>query len=327
MRYKRNRHSSYSKERHNRYSERENNRLNIWLPYILTIVLFLIVISVAAKCVTQCFEYRKKGHAVSVNEIGTNEKNVNNKVCNNGQSIAKTELQVTEERLEKPSRLMDRPEIMLYKPNFIVSYNTTTFCPNYVAWHLTRERVTGEISRINNFHPDESLPYEYQVISSDYSNSGYDRGHMCPAADNKDSYENMRNSFLLTNICPQNRNLNAGDWQNLEIQCRDWVMRYGDLYIVCGPIFNQVTYNTIGKKDRMKIAIPDVFFKVVLYMGESHKCLGFIYSNEATNHPIRYYCKSVDEVEEITGIDFYPLLPDEIENVIESECNPNSWNI
>ncbi len=229
--------------------------------------------------------------------------------------------------LEQPKRLNDRPEIMLYKPNFIVSYNTDTFCPNYVAWHLTRERVEGTVPRSNKFHPDMTLKPNFQVQTSDYANSGYDRGHMCPAADNKDSEESMHNSFTMTNICPQNRNLNAGDWNDLEEQCRSWVRAYGDIYIVCGPIFDNGITNTIGKPDRMKIAVPDRFFKVVLMMGRKPKAIGFVYANEAGNKDIRYYCVSVDNVEKITGIDFFPNLPDDVEERIEAECNPAAWGI
>lgn len=229
--------------------------------------------------------------------------------------------------LEKPAPINDRSEIMLFKPNFIVSYNTTTFCPNYVAWHLTLDRIEGNISRSNNFHPDESLPEEYQVTTYDYSNSGYDRGHMCPAADNKNSGEYMSNSFYMTNMCPQNRSLNAGEWNTVEALCRDWTKRHGDVYVVCGPIFDTSSPKTIGKPDRMRICVPDRFFKCVLAMGKKPMAIAFIMPNEPGNSPIRSYCVSVDQVEAITGYDFFPTLPDEIENDVEAQCNPNKWCI
>lgn len=245
----------------------------------------------------------------------------------NNEASAATKDEIRTPSLEEPKCLMDYPEIMLYKKNYTVSYNITTFCPNYVAWHLTPERVNGSVSRTNNFHPDESLDFELQVVSSDYSNSGLDRGHMCPAADNKDSRESMEDSFTLTNICPQNRSLNAGPWNDLEIQCRNWVLQYDDLYIVCGPIFESNTPNTIGKEGRMRIAVPDKFFKVVLRMGDKPQAIGFIYDNTQEGRSMRTASLSVDAVEEITGIDFYPALPDNIENEIESEHNPQAWGL
>lgn len=168
------------------------------------------------------------------------------------------------------------------------------------------------------FHIDYALDEEYQVMPSDYSCSGYDRGHMCPAADNKDSKEHMEESFAMTNICPQNHNMNAGVWEELEEQCRQWALEYGDVYIVCGPIYDINKPQYIGKPGRMKIAVPDRYFKVVLKMGDQPMALGFIYPNKSGHKPMHYYSVSVDSVESITGIDFYPTLDDEIENKIEA---------
>lgn len=218
-------------------------------------------------------------------------------------------------------------EIILCKSAFTISYNTRTNCPNYVAWHLTADRVDGNVQRKDKFDVDYSLGSALQVTTQDYSNSGYDRGHMCPAADNKHDERAMTESFYMTNICPQSHNLNAGDWKELEEQCRHWVKDYGDLYIVAGPIFNSKKPATIGKRKNMKIAVPDRFFKVVLMMEPQPKAIGFIYPNEATNKEMRSYSVSVDEVERITGIDFYHNLPDDIERKVERANNPAEWGI
>lgn len=229
--------------------------------------------------------------------------------------------------LEKPAKLTDVSEQMIYKENFTVSYNLNTFCPNYVAWHLTAERTQGEAKRYDSFLPDPDLPKDYQVVTKDYSNSGYDRGHMCPAADNKDSEEHMRTSFMMTNMCPQTHNLNAGDWAELEDQCREWAQSYGSVYIVAGPIFDSKKPKKIGQEGRMKISVPDRFFKCVLMLGREPKTIAFIYPNAATNKDIRDYAISVDEAEKITNIDFFPLLPDDIETRIEAICSPAAWGI
>ena len=230
------------------------------------------------------------------------------------------------EDLEQPAPLSG--EIILFKNSFVVSYNIETKCPNYVAWCLTKSRLDGRVSRYNySFIGDETIGEASRVETQDYSGSGYDRGHMCPAADNSHEEMSMMQSFMMTNICPQNHNLNSGDWKELEEQCRQWVKDYSELYIVCGPIFDKKNPRTIGKRKGLKIAVPDRFFKVVLMIGKNPKAIGFIYPNAETNKDIRDYCVTVDRVESITGIDFYPSLPDDVEKKVEAECKPAAWGI
>ena len=131
-------------------------------------------------------------------------------------------------------------------------------------------------------------------------------------------------SFLFTNICPQAPQLNRGDWNEMEQACRKWAKQEGALYIVCGPIFYKNSKKTIGKN---RVSVPDAFFKVVLCMTGEPKAIGFIYKNGDGNRPKGDYANSVDEVERITGIDFFHALPDDIENKVEATCNPDDWNI
>lgn len=235
--------------------------------------------------------------------------------------------QVPYEKLEQPGPIDKSPEFILFKSSFIVSYNIRTLCPNYVAWKLTPNRINGDVKRSDNFMEDMVMVDRSRVTTQDYAGSGYDRGHMCPAGDNKHDQKAMEESFLMTNICPQSHNLNAGDWKELEEQCRRWVNDYSELYIVAGPIFDKKEPARIGKRKTVKIAVPDRFFKVVLMMGANPKALGFIYPNSTTNKEMRSYAVSVDEVERITGIDFYPNLPDDIERRVERECKPAAWGI
>ena len=157
---------------------------------------------------------------------------------------------------------------------------------------------------------------------SDYYGSGYDRGHMCPAADNKYSEKAMEESFLFTNMCPQNGNLNRGDWNEMEQACRRWAKEYGGVYVVCGPILYKGKHKTIGKN---KVVVPEAFFKVVLRTGENPKAIGFIYKNAEGNRPKGDYVNTVDEVERITGIDFFPSLPDDVENKVEATADIADW--
>lgn len=233
--------------------------------------------------------------------------------------------------LEMPAEIVASKmnETILCKTAFTISYNSKTLCPNYVAWHLTTDRVssTAGVKRTDKFMPDFVLGERVRVTTQDYANSGYDRGHMCPAADCKHDEKAMEESFYMTNICPQSHNLNAGDWKELEEQCRQWVKDYSDIYIVAGPIFDSQKPQTIGKRKDMKICVPDRFFKVILMMEPTPKAIGFIYPNHETNQEMRSYSTSVDEVERITTLDFFHNLPDDVERKIERVHNPAEWGI
>lgn len=213
-------------------------------------------------------------------------------------------------------------EQILERTGYVASYNKVTLLPNWVAWHLTAERTEGSAKRSGvDFAEDTEVP-EPRATDWDYYNSGYDRGHMCPAADNKWSKKAMEESFLFTNMCPQNGNLNRGDWNEMEMACRKWAKKYGDLYIVCGPILYKGKHKTIGKN---KVVVPEAFFKVVLRTGDDPQAIGFIYKNISGNRPKDSYVNTVDEVERITGIDFFPSLPDDVEKKVEAECDLGLW--
>lgn len=214
------------------------------------------------------------------------------------------------------------PEQMLRRAGYTASYNKATKLPNWVAWHLTADRTTGPAKRSGvDFQADMDVPAP-RAEDSDYYGSGYDRGHMCPAADNKYSEKAMEESFLFTNMCPQNGNLNRGDWNEMEQACRRWAKEYGGVYIVCGPILYKGKHKTIGKN---KVVVPEAFFKVVLRTGENPKAIGFIYKNAEGNRPKGDYVNTVDEVERITGIDFFTSLPDDVENKVEATADIADW--
>ena len=154
---------------------------------------------------------------------------------------------------------------------------------------------------------------------------GYQRGHMCPAGDNKWSYKAQKESFLMTNICPQNGDLNQYDWKYLEEACREWAKKFGKIYIVAGPIYYSNKYRTVGEN---RIAVPEAFFKVVLTIGKEKsqtQAIGFIYDNISGHNPLSYYARPVDYIEEITKLDFFYQLNDEIENLIEEQYDLTYW--
>lgn len=231
---------------------------------------------------------------------------------------------VVSDGLELPAPIVNGTEQILKRVGYTVSYNAQTRQPNWVAWRLTDSRTTGDANRKDyKFAADEEVAAP-RAEDSDYRSSGYDRGHMCPAGDNKFDAEAMRQSFLFTNICPQAPTLNRGDWNEMELACRRWAKQHGSLYVVCGPVFYKKSRRkTIG---RNKVAVPDAFFKVVLCNDGTPKAIGFIYKNADGNRPMGDYVNTVDEVERITGFDFFPSLPDEVEKKVEAKCNLNEWN-
>ena len=225
---------------------------------------------------------------------------------------------------EQPAPLTDRPELILKRKGYTTSYNSKSKNPNWVAWHLTKAHTYGDNQRKNEvFFEDEDIERSLRATDNDYYNSRYDRGHMCPAGDNKWDAQAMRESFLFTNICPQNHGLNKYEWNDLEIQCRDWAREYGAIDIVCGPIYKGTgEQKTIG---RNKVWVPDAFFKVILCRQGKPKAIGFIYRNEGVKQTQAEALHSVDEIEALTGIDFFPALDDETEDRIEAECDLKAW--
>lgn len=230
----------------------------------------------------------------------------------------------SDKQLEIPAPLANRSELILHRKGYTTSYNKDLKIPNWVAWELTPEKLVERESRSDKFLPDPDLPEDEAVTTNDYKGAGLDRGHLCPAGDNRWNWKAMQESFYMTNICPQDHNLNRGDWKELEEACRLWAQREGKIYIVCGPILYNQEHRTIGKQHR--ITVPEAFFKVVLCMNsKSPKAIGFIYKNASGNHPLDSYVNSVDEVERITGIDFFPSLPDEVEEKVEATYDLRLW--
>ena len=224
---------------------------------------------------------------------------------------------------EIPAPLTDRPEQILRRKGYTTSYNKETKTPNWVAWHLTRSHTYGPNQRDNEVFTEDTDIETPRATDNDYYNSRYDRGHMCPAGDNKWDKQAMEQSFLFTNICPQNHGLNKYEWNDVEILCRDWAREYGAVDIVCGPVYKTTgEQKTIG---RNKVWVPDAFFKVVLCRQGTAKAIGFVYQNIGKKQPLDDAVRTVDEIERMTGLDFFPELDDKTENRIEATANLLDW--
>lgn len=227
------------------------------------------------------------------------------------------------ERLCIPQGSPRKASEIVRHTGYTVCFNTDRQIPDWVAYVLTDAEVGGQVPRKDRFVPDPDIP-GMRATTDDYKGSGYDRGHMAPAADMKWSEEAMKESFYLSNICPQNRNLNKGDWNDLEEKVRDWAGRYGALCIVCGPV-DDTGLATIGAND---VAVPKRFFKVILRQeGEKFRAMGFLFANQSGSRDLKEYAVSVDRVERETGLDFFSALPDDAEDAAEALCVPEEWGL
>ena len=249
-------------------------------------------------------------------------KNANSATSPSGDSQGEASGEVLLElpRLEVPRS----GERMLVHEGFRISYNQSWLIPNWVAYELTKEETRGSVERTDYFDVDPTLRGR-QARFADYSHTGYDRGHMAPAGDMKWSKEAMDACFYLTNICPQNHNLNKGDWNDLENACRRWARRYGRAWIVTGPIVTSPEPKTIGDRH---VVVPDAFFKVVLVpKGKTYEGIAFVMPNSAGNGQYMDDCRTIDDVENLTGIDFFHALPDDVEDSVESTLHLAVWKL
>lgn len=217
------------------------------------------------------------------------------------------------------------PSTIIERIGYFVSYNKKTKQPNWVMWNLTATKVLSKKTGIwNDYVEDMKFEIGERASNDDYNHSGFDRGHMCPGADCNWDEKAREETFLLSNICPQNPNLNRGDWKEIEIACRKWAQQYGYIYIVCGPIFfRSQEHKIIGLN---QIPVPEAFFKVVLCTAPSNpRGIGFICRNTDANREKDFYVNSIRQVERITGFKFFPTLHDSIKRVVFEMDDINEW--
>lgn len=213
-------------------------------------------------------------------------------------------------------------EQVIRHTNYTVSFNGKLNLPNWVSWNISENKLLQKVSRKDYSFASDPMVNGTAVTPMDYSRSGYDRGHMCPAADNKWDSKAMEESFYMTNICPQNHTLNEKTWASLENACRSWA-HSGDVYIVCGPYFEGKPKTHIGNN---RVAVPDFFWKVVLrnYRGKWYG-IGFLIPNKAVDNDFRAYIKTIDDIELLTGLDFFSDLDDKAEEQAEARVDASKW--
>jgi len=205
---------------------------------------------------------------------------------------------------------------------FFVDFNCENGTPNYVSWELLSTETDGPVSRSNNFWQDTDI--KGCPTTDDYKHSGYDRGHLCPSADQKWSKSAMEDCFVMTNICPQTSSLNSGAWNTLEKKERLWAQRDSAIIIIAGPIYETEDTKRIGHTG---VRVPSAFFKV-LYApyATPARAIAFVYPNMKAPGNMANYSMSIDRLEEITRYDFFYTLPPDVQNQIESTASFRLWD-
>lgn len=215
-------------------------------------------------------------------------------------------------------------QIIVHKA-YIVSYNSTTLNPNWVAYELTANETEGPWSRKGlRFMPDPDCD-EGQADNEDYRNSGFSRGHLAPAGDMKWDSVAMLESFYFTNCIPQDTRLNNGKWNQLEEKTRRWARQYGRVYVVCGPAFLTEDTLRIGHNG---VAVPDACFKALLVPTDrGYSSIAFLMSNGEENRSVGECALTVDALEALLDMDFFCNLPDKEEVEVESKVVREDWGL
>jgi len=205
---------------------------------------------------------------------------------------------------------------------FVLCYSEPHEQAKWVAYRLTAEMCNnnGE-ERSNDFREDVSVKTK-SAHPDDYKKSGYDRGHLCPAGDMGWSEIAMSESFLMSNMSPQEPKFNRGIWKKLESEVREWAKNNEEVYVVTAGVLSD-SLKTIGSN---KVAVPLYYYKVILDIKKpEYKAIAFVVPNEGSKNDIFDFAVSIDSVQRLTGIDFFPALPDSLESYLENTMNKNLW--
>ena len=227
-------------------------------------------------------------------------------------------------------------DYLINRSQYVISYNRSKAIPNWASWQLNQSWL-GSRPRIP-FEPDDTLPSGWEkVVPNDYTGSGFDRGHVVPAADRNKTAEDSKAVFLMTNIFPQAPDNNQGPWVQLESYCRDLVAQGKELYIVAGGAGEggKGEKGVKGAIAQGKVSVPASTWKVVLVsdrpgsglagITEQTRVIAVIMPNQQgiKNTSWREYRRSVDQVEELTGYDLFSNIPELIQEAIEAKTDAN----
>lgn len=214
---------------------------------------------------------------------------------------------------------------VIHHSHYSLSYNEEHEQAEWVAYRLTEESLRKpNVKRAKRFNYDKKVASR-SAVHSDYTRSGYTRGHMAPAGDMAFSVEAMQESFFMSNMSPQVKECNGGIWRELEETTRDWAFDHDELYVVSGPVLTDG--HVITKIGKNQVSVPDLFYKILLdNKGPKKHAIAFLIPNERSTKPLKDYIVSIDEVEELVGIDFFSdFLPGDQETALESSTSRDGW--
>jgi endonuclease G len=181
----------------------------------------------------------------------------------------------------------------------------------WVAYDVTRREIMqSHVERTNDFREDPLLG-QNSPEDDDYKGSGYDRGHLAPAADMAYSADAMSESFYMSNMTPQHKGLNRGRWKSLETQVRKWAIERDSLWVVSGPVLRDGLASLPSG-----IAIPEYFYKAIYDPEPVPAAIGYLFPNEKCSQPLEAYAVSLDELEALTGMDLFPGLEERLEQTV-----------
>ena len=205
---------------------------------------------------------------------------------------------------------------------YTLSYNEKYEQAEWVAYELKKSYVRSSNFERPYFIEDPKV----KTRSADWRNykkSGYDKGHLCPAGDMEFTINAYNDTFFTSNISPQLHNFNGGVWNRLEQKVRYWATKYDGVYVITAGVL-QPNLKTIGQE---QVLVPNYFYKILLDISNGqYKMIAFLVPNAKSNKPLYEFVVSVDSIEKMTGIDFFPKLDDKIENNLEKNSDYKAWN-
>lgn len=212
---------------------------------------------------------------------------------------------------------------------YTLSYNEKHEQAEWVAYELKKEHLSNTNRKRPYFIYDKKVKTK-SANYRNYKNSGYSKGHLLPAGDRKFSKEAYDETFLTSNISPQKLDFNAGIWNRLEQKVRYWASKERHLYVITGGILAK-NLKTIGQE---KVTVPNYFYKILLDYSEPSssagkpeiKAIAFLVPHQQSKKALYKFVVSIDEIETLTSIDFFPNLPDELENKLEASSNYKNWS-
>ena len=215
-------------------------------------------------------------------------------------------------------------DTLIDRPGYALGYIEYHEQAAFVIYKLTaREALTKEAKRTNRFRSDPEIPTG-SATTADYRRSGYDRGHLAPAADMAFSVQTMADSFFMSNMSPQKPAFNRGIWKRLEEQVRQIAIREKAIYVVTGPILPKKKTVTIGAN---QVTVPTHYYKVIFDLTPPRKMIGFILPNEGSDRPLEDFAVTVDVVEKATGLDFFSALPKAVQERLECTISVSAWEL